>query len=346
MSTTKRTQTGINGLLNSERVRRVERDGRTFYAAVDVVAVLTDSRHPAQYWEDLKQREPALAGLSQLTHLPAAGADNGTAQSVEVLDFEGLMRLVQSIPTAKAERVKLWLARNARERMEEAENPELAVLRTRRLYEQKGYSRQWVDKRLRGVSARHELTGEWYKRGARESDQFRALTNEIMHGAFGMDVEGYRRFKNLFKTGENLRDHMTDVELALTALGETVAVALHRDRRTDSYDNLLADVKDAGEIVAKTRTEIESRTGHPVVQPVNHRAWWMGGGRRTGSTTTRPRGAAGGPVPGTESAATKPVDVEGQMELPGMEAGDVGTAPEAPAQTHGSESGPVEKAVA
>src|SRR5215212_1859131 len=168
-----------------------------------------------------------------------------TVERLQDLEIDRVRRFVESIPMAdrEGERVRKWLAATARERLEEEKNPELAVLRTRRLYEQKGYSRRWVDKRLRGVSARHELTGEWYKRGATESDQFRQLTNDLMRGAFGMEVEEYRRFKHLFKTGENLRDHMSDLELALTALGETVAVALHRDRDSGNFDQLLADAK-------------------------------------------------------------------------------------------------------
>src|SRR5205085_9835427 len=182
------------------------------------------------------------------------------------------------------------------ERIAEAQNPELAVLRTRKLYESRGYSRRWVDKRLRGVSARHELTGEWYKRGATESDQFRTLTNTIMEEGFGMDVEAYRRHKGLFKTGENLRDHMSDLELALTALGETAAVALHRDRDSENFDELLADVKDAGEVVARTRAEIEQRLGHAVVEAANHRGWWAGRRRTANSAATE--------SPATVSAGT------------------------------------------
>ena len=297
MSTKRTNQGGIQGLLNDrERVRRVEQEGRALYAVVDVVAQLGDSRRPAEYWADLKLREPALAGLIEMAEFPVDpdlfDGPDGTArtEALEAVTFDGVLRLVQSIPSSKAERVKRWLAATARERLEELENPELAVLRTRRLYEQKGYSRQWVDKRLRGVSARHELTGEWYKRGAAESDQYRALTNAIMEGAFGMDVEAYRQHKHLFKTGQNLRDHMTDLELALTSLGETVAVALHRDRRAQGFDELARDAKDAGEIVARTRGEIETRTGHKVVEQGNARAWWMGQARRPGArrSTVRP----------------------------------------------------------
>ena len=262
------TQGGLNVLLSSEQVRRVlTEDGRTLYAAVDVVAALSGARQPSEYWADLKVREPALASIA--TQVSFAADAEAEPVTLEALDAEGALRLVQSIPTGRAERVRRWLARTAAERIEEEKNPELAVMRTRRLYESRGYSRRWVDKRLRGVSARHELTGEWFKRGATESDQFRALTNAIMKGAFGMEVEAYRRHKNLFKSGENLRDHMSDLELALTALGETVAVELHRDHDSRGYEALESDARAAGDVVARTREEIEARTGRAVVQSGN-----------------------------------------------------------------------------
>jgi hypothetical protein len=258
MSTMKQSSSpALPAPLRNGKIRQTNRDGRTLYAAVDVVAALTNPSDAAGTWSELKRHEPAVAALCV-----AVVFDDGQQQALpqveeavatDAVDLEGMLRLVQSVHSSKAERLRKWLAQSARERVEEAENPELAVLRTRRLYEQQGYSRRWVDKRLRGVSARHELTGEWFKRGATESDQFRVLTNDLMRGAFGMEVEEYRRFKNLFKTGENLRDHMSDVELALTALGETVAVELHRQRNSRSFEQLDADARDAGDMVSRVR---------------------------------------------------------------------------------------------
>jgi DNA-damage-inducible protein D len=297
MNVTKRsTHGGFGNLLGSEVRRVLTADGRTVYAVVDLVEQLAGTRQPAEYWADLKLREPVLASLCR--QVSYAASEDAEPVTLDAVDVEGVLRLVQSIPTARAERVRRWLAQTARERLEEEKNPELAVMRTRRLYESKGYSRRWVDKRLRGVSARHELTGEWFKRGATESDQYRALTNAIMKGAFGMEVEQYRQHKSLFKTGETLRDHMSDLELALTALGETVAVALHRDHDSRGYEQLEADATAAGEIVAKTREEIELRTGRPVVQSGNYRDWWARGGtRRRPSAPAAPAArAVSGPV--------------------------------------------------
>src|SRR4051794_34098977 len=195
-------QIGMNTLLSGDQVRRLERDGKTWYAVTDVIAVLTGTTDPAAHWTGLKECEPQLA---KLTETAAIRAPAGSSEAVEMVDLTGVLRLVQAIPSPRAEKLKTWLARTAVERIAEAQNPELAVLRTRKLYESRGYSRRWVDKRLRGVSARHELTGEWYKRGAKESDQFRALTNAIMHGGLGVDGEEYRRDKKPFKNREKRR---------------------------------------------------------------------------------------------------------------------------------------------
>jgi DNA-damage-inducible protein D len=270
-----KAKTGLNTLINSDAVRRVDHERRTLYAAVDVVRLLAETHHAEQYWTDLKLREPVLENLVELADFTHPEGD----ATEEALDLGGVLRLVQSIPSAKAERFKQWLIRNARQRLQEAANPELAVIRTQKLYERKGYSRRWVDKRMRGVSARQELTGEWFKRGAAESDQYRELTNEMTRAAFGMDVEGYRHFKNLTRTRENLRDHMTDLELALTTLAETVAVNLHRTRESAGLEALTRDVKDAGKIASSTLQAIETQSGQPVLAPGDARPWRTPWGR-------------------------------------------------------------------
>ena len=259
---------GINAILHGDDVRRaVDEQGQTWYAAVDVVSLLGEAENAHELWPDIKRREPSLQQWVATIQFPAV---RGRPQTNAGLSLEGVLRLVQSIPSPKAERLRQWLARSATQHLQEADNPELLALRARKLYEQRGYSRRWVDKRLRGVSARHELTGEWYKRGATEGESFRALTNRLMHSAFGMDAETYRRYKLLHGANQNLRDHMSDLELALTSLGETVAVALHQARDSHGFDQLEADAKDAGEIVARTRQQIEHRSGRPVVHPGHH----------------------------------------------------------------------------
>ena len=251
------SRNGVQQLLNDQRVRRAEFEGKTVYAAADVAGVLGESDHPAEMWQDLKERAPALADVVIPT------------PDFETLDVPGVFRLAQVLDTPRAERIKQWLAQTAAERIEEQDDPELALLRTRQHYEAHGFSRQWIDQRMRSVSGRQELAGEWYRRGVRESEEFRALTNEMMQAAFGMDVEAYRRYKGLVRTGQNLRDHMTELELALTTLSESTGVELARQRRSQGFDALLLDAKETGQIIARTRQAIEERTGRPVVSAVN-----------------------------------------------------------------------------
>lgn len=261
MKRNNRTASRLSALLNDPRIRRVESDGRTWYSPADVIALLADTQYPQQYWTDLKQREPVLAGMCEQVEVDQ--------EVIDVVDLPGLLRLIQSIASPKAERLKIWLVQTGVQQLREIEDPELAILRTRKLYEDRGYSRQWIDKRLRSISARHELTAEWYKRGAAESDAFRTLTNELLSGTFGMDAEGYRRYKKLSRPGANLRDHMTDLELVLTMLSETVSAELHRDRSSQGVEALMRDVRDAGQVALRTRQEIEQRTSRPVVTPEN-----------------------------------------------------------------------------
>ena len=252
------SRNGVQHLLNDPRVRRVEVEGKFFFAAADVAAALADSAHPAELWQDLLSHRPALA--SQVIATP----------EFDAIDMAGVFRLVQAMETPRAEKIKSWLAQTAVERVEEQDDPELAMLRTRHAYEQLGYSRQWIDQRMRSVSGRQELAGEWYRRGIRASEEFRALTNEMMLAAFGMDVEIYRRYKGLLRTGQNLRDHMSELELSLTTLAESTAVELARQRRSSGFDALLLDAKETGQIIARTRLAIEERTGRPVVSPLKH----------------------------------------------------------------------------
>ncbi|HEX8524845.1 MAG TPA: hypothetical protein VF669_21515 [Tepidisphaeraceae bacterium] len=249
-------------LLNDQRIRRAEVEGKTWYVAVDVVGVLSESEHAGELWSDLKQREPVLGRQALTVEF------DGVAE--EVLDVDGVLRLIQSVPSERAEQLRQWLAESGRQRLEEQENPELAILRTQKAYTQQGYNPDWISKRLQSIGGRRELAREWYRRGVRESDEFRALTNQLIGESFGMDVERYRRYKGLWRSGQNLRDHMTDLELALVSLGETVAANLHRRRRSNGFEALNADAKDAGSVVAGTRVEIERQIGQPVISAVNH----------------------------------------------------------------------------
>ncbi len=246
-------------ILEDARVRWIEHEGETWYSAEDIVRVLTDSDHPAEFWTDLKHREPGLANIADRLEMP-----DGSGDVTDAVTLEGVLRMVQSISSAAAEKIKKWEARAARERVEELEDPELAWVRLQKAYGNRGYSHPWVQKRLRGMSARQELVSEWARRGVKESEEYRQLTNIIMETAFGMDVNRYRESKDLRRASQNLRDHMTDLELTLTMLAETAAVELHRDHNSQGFEQLQADVKSAGEVARLARVEIERRAGRSI----------------------------------------------------------------------------------
>jgi hypothetical protein len=189
---------------------------------------------------------------------------------IDALPLPGVLRLVQSLSSPRASRIKCWLADAGAQSLDERNDPEPTLWRLRRLYERRGYERQWIDQRLRSLSARHELVHEWHRRGVRESDQFRTLTNLLISEIFGMDVEAFRRFKGLDNTGQSLRDHMTDLELALASLGEATAVTLSRARSSHGFEALVRDVQDAGRIAAQTRSQIERQSGYPVARAAGH----------------------------------------------------------------------------
>jgi hypothetical protein len=210
----------------------------------------------------------ALSGFPRFAaprNVPVFSA--GGPQKILCWNIEGIFRLIQSIPSPKAEPFKRWLARVGRERIEEIENPELAMTRMHELYEKKGYPKEWIDKRLRGIAVRHDLTGEWKNRGARSTIEYAILTNEIMNEAFGLKVEEYNLVKDLER--ENLRDHMTDLELILTMLAEATTTNLHRNRDSHGMPPLKRDARDGGAVAGRTRKDIESQTGKPVISREN-----------------------------------------------------------------------------
>jgi hypothetical protein len=248
--------------LDADGVRRVVVADRTLYILPDLLTQLTGAEHPLDYWAGIARRDAALAKLVEHVPVNAAGQEEEIAPAV---DLAGVLRIIQSLQHPRAEPIKRWLAAGAVEHLEEAENPELAVARARREYEQHGYPRQWIDQRLRSVSARADVVGEWHRRGAQGSDDYRALTNDLVQEAFGMDVETYRQHKGLFGR-ENLRDHMSEMELALLSLGETVAAALHRSRGSATLADLERDMHAAGRVVADARQKIEAESGRDVVE--------------------------------------------------------------------------------
>ena len=220
----------------------------------------------------MRKRDPdlgkALQGGGQFVPpLALEFVTAGGPQKLQCWNVEGVFRLIQSIPSPKAEPFKRWLARVGKERIDEIENPELAMARMQALYEKKGYPKEWIDKRVRGIAVRQDLTGEWKNRGARTTLEYAILTNEIMQGAFGLKVEEYKEVKDLER--ENLRDHMTDIELILTMLAEATTTELHRDRDSKGMAPLKKDAHDGGAVAGRTRKDIEAQTAKPVISAEN-----------------------------------------------------------------------------
>ncbi|MDP3831381.1 MAG: BRO family protein, partial [Ignavibacteriaceae bacterium] len=210
-------------LFESKKIRSQwnEVEQKWYFSVVDVIEVLTESDKPRDYWYRLKKREKDNGiELSTFCRQLKLLSSDGKQYLTDCANVEGLLRIIQSIPSPKAEPFKLWLARVGYERLEEIENPELAAKRMREIYKAKGYSDEWVEKRVRGIAVRDELTNEWKNRGIKENIEFAILTSEISKATFGLTPKEYKELKGLKKKNENLRDHMTDLELIFTMLGE------------------------------------------------------------------------------------------------------------------------------
>jgi DNA-damage-inducible protein D len=231
-------------VFEGKHIRKILHEGEWWFAVIDIVEVLTGSSIPKRYWSDLKKKlaaEGFTEPYEKIVRLKMLAPD-GKMRLTDCADTETMFRIIQSIPSPKVEPLKRWLARVAKERIDEIENPELSMERMKGLYEKKGYPKEWIDKRLRGIAVRQDLTGEWQNRGAGTSLEYAILTNEIMQGAFDLKVEDYKQVKGLER--ENLRDHMTDIELILTMLAEATTTKLHRDRDSKGFEPLKQDAQD------------------------------------------------------------------------------------------------------
>ena len=264
---TKKFKTDV-AIFEQKQVRRVWHEGKWWFVIIDVVAALTDSVQPDGYIKDMRRRDEELnKGWGQIA-TPLLVETSGGRQRINCANIEGIFRLIQSIPSTKAEPFKRWLARVGYERLEEIQNPELAMERIKLTYERKGYPKDWVDKRMRGIAVRNTLTDEWKNRGAESSVDYAILTNEIMEAAFDMDVDRYKKFKGLKR--ENLRDHMADLELILTMLGEATATKFTRDRNSNGLNKLKIDAREGGTVAGNARKEIEQKSGKKVSMRKNY----------------------------------------------------------------------------
>lgn len=239
-----------------------------FFSIVDVVAVLTDSVDATAYWRKLKQRLKA-EGNETVTncHGLKMQAPDGKMRLTDVADTEQLLRLVQSIPSPKAEPFKQWLARVGYERIEETEDPELAFDRAMETYLKKGYSKRWINQRLKSIEVRKDMTDEWESRGVQKGQEFAILTDEITKAWSGLTTKQYKQVKGLKKEG--LRDNMTNLELVLNMLAEATTTEISREKQPEGLEQNLLVAKQGGTIAGNTRKEIEEKTGKPVVSAKN-----------------------------------------------------------------------------
>ena len=260
-------------IFENKRIRRVWYKGDWWFSVVDVVGVLTESVDGRKYWNKLIQRlrDEGSEMVTNCHQLKLESSD-GKMYLTDCANKEGLFRIIQSIPSKKAEPFKLWLAKVGSERIDEIENPELAQDRARMYYEKKGYSMSWIEKRLRGIAIRQDLTDEWKGRGIEDNKDFAILTNEISKATFGVGIKEHKKLKGLepkFKN-QNLRDHMTDLELIFGMLGERVATEITQNENSDGFEKCKDSAIRGGKVAGNARVEAEKEIGKPVVSEDNY----------------------------------------------------------------------------
>lgn len=253
-------------------IRRIldEETGEWWYAVVDVIHALTNSEKPRDYWYRMKKRVAQSEGieLSTICRQFKLKASNNRFYNTDCADIEGMFRIIQSIPSARAEPFKRWLAEVGAERIEEFENPELAADRLRQIYRVKGYSEDWIERRLQSIVTRNELTDEWQNRGVEVGREIAILTAEIARETFGLTPSEHKKLKRLKR--ENLRDHMTGLELAFTILGEAATTEITRQEDAQGFKKNQTAARKGGRIAGNARRELEAETGRPVVSSTNY----------------------------------------------------------------------------
>ncbi|MFA5417446.1 MAG: Bro-N domain-containing protein [Bacteroidales bacterium] len=258
-------------LFESKQIRTVwnNKDERWYFAVVDVVEVLTESVNPKDYIKKMRRRDEQLnSNWGTICPPLELIAKDGKKRKVQCSNAEGLLRIIQSIPSAKAEPFKRWLAKVGYERLEEIENPELASKRTRDIYKSKGYSDEWIEKRVRSIAIRDELTDEWKKRGVKEKIEYAILTAEISKATFGLTPSEYKEYKGLKR--QNLRDHMTDLELIFSMLGEASTAKIAKAKNAEGFiENKIAAIEGVN-VAGVARKELENKSGEKVISSENY----------------------------------------------------------------------------
>src|SRR3989339_818977 len=253
-------------------IRRLWYNNEWYYSVVDIIAVLTeqeDFQTARKYWNKLSQRL-RQEGSEVVTncHRLKLPSPDGKLRETDCANTQSIFRIIQSVPSKKAEPLKLWLAKVGHERIQEIENPELAQKRMKEIYKAKGYSDDWIEKRVRGIAIRDELTDEWKKRGVETDKEYAILTSEISKATFGMTPSEYQKLKGLKK--ENLRDHMNDLELIFTMLGEASTTRIARNKDAEGFGQNKAAAKEGGEVAGIARKELEKRSGQKVISSENY----------------------------------------------------------------------------
>src|SRR3989339_599779 len=258
-------------VFEDKKIRRTWFNDEWHFSIIDVVGALTNSENPRNYWNMLKARE-AEQGIELYTFCVRLKllAEDGKLRETDCANTKNMFRIIQSISSPKAEPFKLWLAEVGYERVQEIENPELGQNRIKEYYEMKGYPKEWIDKRLRGIAIRQELTDEWKNRDVKEDVEFAILTNEISKATFGKTVEEYKEFKGLNKKNQNLRDHMTDWELIFTMFGEKATTDITRTRDAQGFNESRQAAERGGQIAQNVRRELEQETGELIVSKENY----------------------------------------------------------------------------
>lgn len=261
-------------LFQEKSIRRVWQNKEWWFAVADVVAALTDSLDARQYIKKMRSRDPQLDANwgTTCTPLPLLAPD-GKVRATNCANTEGIFRIIQSIPSPKAEPFKRWLAQVGYERVKEIEDPELASARARELYQAKGYPKDWIEKRMRAIAIRGALTDEWKARGVAEGREYSILTAEIARATFGVTPGDHKKLKGLAQAkATNLRDHMTDLELIFTMLGEAGTTEIARRKDAQGFDDNRNAAKEGGAVAGNARKELEAKTGVPVVSRQNYLA--------------------------------------------------------------------------
>ncbi|MEK9158833.1 MAG: Bro-N domain-containing protein [Patescibacteria group bacterium] len=255
-------------LFKGRKIRKTIHNNEWWFVVEDVVLALIDSSDPKQYIQRMKQRDLELTKWwVQIVHTLEVPTEGGK-QMINCANTEGIFRIIQSIPSPKAEPFKRWLAKVGYERVQEIENPELATKRTRMLYKLKGYSENWIEKRMRGIAIREELTDEWQKRGAKEQKEYEILTAEISKATFGVTPSEYKKLKGLKR--QNLRDHMDDLELIFTMLGEKVTTEISQQEKPDTFPKNKKVAERGGSVAGNARKQTEKEIGRSVVSKENY----------------------------------------------------------------------------